>query len=405
MKSVARNIPKLQALSWTWGFILLTGIMVPFLKDRGLNLAEIYFVQATFAITMSICEIPTGYFSDMIGRKGTLVWAGIFKGIGGTILAAGHGFASVLIAYILLGIANSLLSGTDISLLYESLPASENRKREQAIATSYMFGYLSLATATILGGRLALSSLSIAAWVNALTAWFSLFIAMFLVEPETHRTRLRKTWSHFKQEVLEVGHQLFRKRTPARLFVYFTVFYSFATAISMYTFQTRWVSLGVALSTMSILTASLSLTGAMGGKFLPSITKRLSKRMTILILSLLPILAFLGALSSNLIVVFFSALLIECVRALLGITFIDRINSEVGNELRATTNSIISFASRIFIAAVAPLWGYAAERYSLELALPVLASVYGAVFIYFAVVYGKEVLNQKDSDNASYPAA
>jgi MFS family permease len=113
----SRNVWKLKFLSWCWGFLLLTGVAVPFFGSKGLTLSEIYVVQGAFALTMSVCEIPTGYFTEIIGRRNALVTAGVLKGIGGTLLAAGDGFWQILAAYILLGIANSFFSGADIALL------------------------------------------------------------------------------------------------------------------------------------------------------------------------------------------------------------------------------------------------------------------------------------------------
>lgn len=80
-------------------------------------------------VTATALEVPSGYMSDWLGRRLALMAAGI-SGLGAIILLVmGEGFAQFALANVLLGASVALASGTDSSLLYESLRA-ENREVE-----------------------------------------------------------------------------------------------------------------------------------------------------------------------------------------------------------------------------------------------------------------------------------
>ena len=66
-------------------------------------------------------EIPSGYFSDVVGRKATIVLACILSFLGFSIYTISYGFTGFLIAELVLGLGSSFLSGTDSAILYDSL--------------------------------------------------------------------------------------------------------------------------------------------------------------------------------------------------------------------------------------------------------------------------------------------
>ena len=52
---------------------LLGPILAIFLLSRGLSLFEVFMLQAVFAIIQIVFEIPTGAFSDLLGRKKAMI--------------------------------------------------------------------------------------------------------------------------------------------------------------------------------------------------------------------------------------------------------------------------------------------------------------------------------------------
>jgi MFS family permease len=386
----SRNVWKLKFLSWCWGFLLLTGVAVPFFGSKGLTLSEIYVVQGAFALTMSVCEIPTGYFTEIIGRRNALVTAGVLKGLGGTLLAAGDGFWQILAAYILLGIANSFFSGADIALLYDSIDDQEDAK-SKAVGDVYFFGYVSIAMATVVGGWLATRSLQHAAWVNAATAWVSLVVAITLVEPKPVGTQastsLRPSFGAFLRETTSVIRVMATAKGGAGICFLLTMIYLFPVIISQYAFQQRWSNLGVPLAKVSLVVAGLGLFGAFMGRTLPRLKARLRFGHSIVVLLCLPVLAFAGASASALVVVIVSAALMEIVRALVQVTLLDRVNGSLPANRRALGNSILSFGTRLVVFATAPAFGALVEVRGDVTAFLSMSAFYLLVAIAFLVIF------------------
>lgn len=46
-------------------FLVLMPVIVVFFQSRGLSVQEIMMLQAIFSIVIVVCEVPSGYLSDV----------------------------------------------------------------------------------------------------------------------------------------------------------------------------------------------------------------------------------------------------------------------------------------------------------------------------------------------------
>lgn len=130
-----------------WGPILITSLQ----HLAGMELHDIYFQEAVVIVICVLLDIPAGALADVIGRKKTLIIGQCF------LLGSITGFALMFtpvhawIANILWAIGISFQSGSDNSLLYESLSSvgrESECKRIQGRAISWrllLIGISSLA--------------------------------------------------------------------------------------------------------------------------------------------------------------------------------------------------------------------------------------------------------------------
>jgi len=73
-------------------------IIVLFFQENGLSMKEVFLLQSIFSIGIILFEIPSGYFSDVIGRKKTIILGCIFGFLGFSIYSFSYGFLGFLIA-------------------------------------------------------------------------------------------------------------------------------------------------------------------------------------------------------------------------------------------------------------------------------------------------------------------
>ncbi len=149
-----------------------------------LTIDEVLLLEALYFFSVVVLEVPSGYFSDRVGRRPTLIlsaagWAG-----GSIIFCTTSSFAPFLLAQFLYAFGMAMKSGSDTSLLYESLRAlgrgDEIAARE---ARAQTFAFVALAISALAGGILAGFDLRWAYLLSAMAGLAALAVALRFVEP------------------------------------------------------------------------------------------------------------------------------------------------------------------------------------------------------------------------------
>lgn len=182
----SRNI---KILTWQ-GFLAGFSLWAP--------IAAIYFskVSGSYALGLSIFsiamvssavfEIPTGVFSDLIGRKYTTVLGGFFYMLGGIFYALGFNYWWLVAGAIFDGLGKAFYSGNNNALLYDSLNKS-NRREELEKFMGFIGGaeQWALGIAGLFGGILAARySFKLVMWLSAIPLFLCFFTSWWLVEVE-----------------------------------------------------------------------------------------------------------------------------------------------------------------------------------------------------------------------------
>src|SRR5690554_1160878 len=150
-----------------------------------------------------VVEIPSGYLADILGRKTTLLAGGIFGTLGFVIYATTGTYLWFILAEVTLGIGQSLISGADSAMLYDTLQAQKRQNqytRYEGINTSV--GNFAEALGAILGGALAEVSLRLPFIGQSFIAFMAIPAALTLVEPE----RLQRQVKSGFRDILKIVH-------------------------------------------------------------------------------------------------------------------------------------------------------------------------------------------------------
>jgi MFS family permease len=100
------------------------GVDTLYFRHFELTFEQISFLVSANLIATLLCEVPTGAFADLYGKKRSIV-AGSCVGLGGlAFLAFGSTFAAFTAGFMLLGVGRAFRSGADSALLFDVLRAT-----------------------------------------------------------------------------------------------------------------------------------------------------------------------------------------------------------------------------------------------------------------------------------------
>lgn len=152
-----------------------------------LSAAEAILLYVIYDIATTVLEVPSGYLSDRVGRRITLVLSGVAGTIAGVLLATADVFWVFALGQVFLGLCMAFSSGTDSAILYESLTdAGRADEVEAEELRAWRYGFVALALSAVTGGLIAIYSFEWTFWATALGYAGSILVAIAMCEP-THQ--------------------------------------------------------------------------------------------------------------------------------------------------------------------------------------------------------------------------
>ena len=117
------------------------------------SIQDVIRLGAVYYFASFLMEVPSGYFSDRIGRRATLLVAAWAQVLAHGLFLIGDGFGAFAFAQMLLAASAAFRSGTDTALHYDTL-ANLGRTDEypQREARAHRFGLTAAALAALAGG-------------------------------------------------------------------------------------------------------------------------------------------------------------------------------------------------------------------------------------------------------------
>lgn len=125
--------------------------------QQELSASDAILLYAVYDIGTTVLEVPSGYMSDRLGRRITLLLSALTGLLGTVLLALGDSFLDFALAQLCFGASAAFVSGTDSALLYQSLAAlGRQQEIEAQELRAWRFGFTALAISAFLGGVMAL---------------------------------------------------------------------------------------------------------------------------------------------------------------------------------------------------------------------------------------------------------
>lgn len=131
-RSLQNNIRTIYAMGFFHSFIVVVPVFVPLLQGYGLSMNQVLQTQALFALTIALCEVPSGYIADLSGRRPAILFGSALNALGFFSLLWADSFYDFLIYEALLGVGFSLISGADLALVEVPRPQGPAAHRDNA---------------------------------------------------------------------------------------------------------------------------------------------------------------------------------------------------------------------------------------------------------------------------------
>lgn len=376
-RTLHNNIRTIYLMGFFHSFMVVIPVFVPLLQGYGLSMSQVLQTQALFALTIALCEVPSGYIADIWGRRQAILLGSALNALGFFSLLWADSFLDFLLYEMILGVGFSLISGADLALLYDTevylqergLPggAGPGKSLSRLIAVEAAASGIAGVGASIL----LLWSLDGVVLVQAFTGFMPLLLGLTLVEVPRPTTQS----SHRENAHNIVDLLLFGK--PVVLWTAFAIAVFGLLAIYVFwTYQKYWELQGVPLGWFGYIWAAFALTVSVSARYASALEQRLGTRKLLYLIAALPLLGLLGmALGAGWLGVMFG-FAIQLSRGLSMSLFYEALNRRVPGEFRATVNSLVSLGVRAIFIVTGPVLGYALDSQGMSATLLALVAIF-----------------------------
>jgi len=379
------NIRKLYILNLLCGIVFWYPIEKLFLQQIGVTPFGVTVSASVFLTVMILFDVPSGILADKWKRKQTLQLA-ICCFIG-ACLAGGlsHGLLQYQLANILLGGFVVLTSGTFQAMMFDSLKDSGHQKEyDKHQGRAYALFLAGLGLSSLAGGYLAdWFSFRDTYFMSAAVAIIALGVSSLLKEPRSHKPVAdRKLREHVRLSIQQIrASQLLMQL--ALLITALGVLRGTYTEYSGLLF----ITLGLTAIPTGYANAGKWLVSALGQIIAPKIGRKALRLAPVFFVIFL---VFSLIHSRWALVSFFIA---GCLYSIISNQAEAAVQDVTSSDIRATTLSVLSFASNALLVPLGLLFGWIAQERGTFDAYTMI-SLLGMVYVLVWAYKGRFVLHQ-----------
>ncbi|MHA1673320.1 MAG: MFS transporter [Promethearchaeota archaeon] len=178
------NIPKYYLAMFIRNLWVSMPVGILYYMDRGLNFVQMAIIEVVIAAIIMVTDIPSGALADIFGRK-LSTGIGLFMWGGSLILtAASKDFPIYILAGIIMGLGESLMSGADKALFYDTVKElGEEEIYLKYIGKKDLLGSISIIIAAISGAILYSVNISLPLYIHGAVNIIAGGIIFSMMEP------------------------------------------------------------------------------------------------------------------------------------------------------------------------------------------------------------------------------
>ncbi|MGR3512484.1 MAG: MFS transporter [Paracoccaceae bacterium] len=350
MSPAARNVALYPWFKFFQNLLFWQATWFLFFQSE-LSAAQAVLIYVFYDVATTVFEVPSGYFSDRVGRRITLILSALAGVLAAVMQALGSEFWVFALAQAALGLHMAFASGTDTSLLYESL-AEDGREDEVEAQElrAWRFTFVALAISAVTGGAIALLDLRLTYYTSAVAFILCLIVTLLFSEPKrraparTESARFLALKDAFKNPVL-----LWLFGLAAMMYGFSHLPFIFGQPFILQALEALNLAANAPLVSGAV-TALMMLVSVLTSWLAPSLRARLGLA-GILLLAFGMQIGLVAVLAITSSVVAIALLLLRMVPDSFSRPFVlARIQPELSDDVRATYLSLQSLAARLLFA-------------------------------------------------------
>lgn len=381
-----KNIRLLTWFNFFTDFKLYAPVAIIYFSNISGSFALGTSIFSLVMISSALFEVPTGIFSDYIGRKRTVVLGALSSFLGICFYAIGGSYLILVIGAILEGLSRSFYSGNNEALLYDTLAQNKKEKKfHNFIGKLGANSQVGLGAAALLGSLVAVWNIQAVFWFSAAFQLIPLFLSFRLEEPSPFGTTSSNIYSHLKESLA-----LFIRNPKLRLLSISSIV-SFGLGEAAFQFRPAFYASIWPVWAIGVATALNNFLGVVGLYLSGKVIDRIGG------LKILMLGAIYNRVTSFFAFIFasgISPILLATTSIHWGISKTAKeslMQRQYSNIQRATMGSLNSFIGSIFFSVLGIFLGLAADRLTPRLAL-ILMEVFllGNLYIYWKLYQNRQ---------------
>ncbi|MHA1776784.1 MAG: MFS transporter [Promethearchaeota archaeon] len=183
-KQLKKNIPLYYLATIFRNLWISMPIAVLYYLDRGITFFQMGSIEAIIAVVVILTDIPSGAFADIFGRKLSVGLGFTIWGLSLILTGISTHFWVYFFAGIMMGLSDSLISGAEKALFYDTL----KELKQESLYLKYLgrkdiFGAFSIIIASISGGFLYTINISLPLYAHGIASLIAAAFIFSMKEP------------------------------------------------------------------------------------------------------------------------------------------------------------------------------------------------------------------------------
>jgi len=350
---------------------MIAPILIPFYQYNQLGAFAFYLSQAIYALTVFVMEVPSGYLADVIGRRKTLIIGALLFPLGLTVYVLSSSLPMFLAAEFVLAVGNSMRSGSDSAMLYDTLKEL-SRETDYAMieGRGHQFARIGTGIASVSGGLLAAISMRLPFWFNIVAGLAIIPLVVAMTEPE----RKKASGQNPLQNILRIAAESM-KNPDIRPFILLLGLIGSVSVIALWAYFLYYQAVGIPLALFGVLFAAFQFSGALGARLSATVAVK-AGTIRLLLSSLLisPILLLIGLLRSPWLLPLI--MIHPFIWNLTVPVLLQQINLRSVSQVRATVLSLANMGVSFGYVLIGPVFGRISDRLPLRYCFLFLSVIY-----------------------------